>query len=50
MSTAPTQVGVCMSVCLHRYASHGAFKCGPVTSFAIEWLGCLANQGGPIWW
>lgn len=44
------KVGVCMSVCLHRYASHQAFKCGPCTAFAVHVLGCLANQGGALWW
>jgi fatty-acid desaturase len=44
------KVGVCMSVCLHRYASHQAFKCGPCTAFFIHYVGCLANQGGALWW
>jgi len=44
------KIGVCMSVCLHRFAAHGAFKCSPSSSFALGVLGCLANQGGPIWW
>jgi len=44
------RVGVCMSVCLHRYAAHGAFKCGPSVQFVLNLLGCAANQGGPIWW
>ena len=44
------KIGVCMSCCLHRYAAHAAFKCGPYTSLAMGGLGCLANQGGPIWW
>jgi len=44
------KVGVCMSCCLHRYAAHAAFKCGPATNLALGCLGCLANQGGPIWW
>eukprot|EP00908_Phaeocystis_cordata_P005434 Transcript_15910.p1 GENE.Transcript_15910~~Transcript_15910.p1 ORF type:complete len:398 (+),score=97.95 Transcript_15910:94-1194(+) len=39
-----------MSVCLHRYAAHGAFKCGPVTNACLCFFGCLSNQGGPIWW
>jgi len=47
---AITKVNICMSVCLHRYAAHAAFKCGPLTNVAISILGCLANQGGPIWW
>jgi len=44
------KVNICMSVCLHRYASHAAFQCGPVMKYALCLLGCLANQGGPIWW
>lgn len=42
--------GVCMSVCLHRYAAHAAFKCGPGTRLVLNLLGCAAHQGGPIWW
>ena len=44
------KVGVCMSCCLHRYAAHAAFKCGPLTSLVVGCIGCFANQGGPIWW
>lgn len=44
------RVGICMSVCLHRYAAHAAFHCGPHTSVLLGVLGCLANQGGPLWW
>jgi len=44
------KVNICMSVCLHRYAAHAAFKCGPMTNLFMNALGCLANQGGPIWW
>lgn len=44
------KIGVCMSVCLHRYASHQAFKCGPITAFFVHVIGCLANQGGALWW
>jgi fatty-acid desaturase len=47
---AIAKVNICMSVCLHRYAAHAAFKCGPVTHVCLALLGCLANQGGPIWW
>jgi len=50
VAVAITKVNICMSVCLHRYAAHVAFRCGPVTKAAIAVLGCLANQGGPIWW
>lgn len=44
------RVGICMSVCLHRYAAHAAFKCGPLTQLCLNVLGCAAHQGGPIWW
>lgn len=44
------RIGICMSVCLHRYASHAAFKCGSVTRLILNVVGCAANQGGPIWW
>mmetsp|Transcript_25695 Transcript_25695/g.55285 ORF Transcript_25695/g.55285 Transcript_25695/m.55285 type:complete len:321 (-) Transcript_25695:208-1170(-) len=44
------RIGVCMSVCLHRYAAHAAFKCSPPMRFFLHVLGCAANQGGPIWW
>lgn len=47
---AIVKVGVCMSVCLHRYAAHAAFKCGYFTRLFVTVIGCLANQGGPIWW
>lgn len=50
VAIAIAKVNICMSVCLHRYASHAAFKCGPVTRLGVSLLGCLANQGGPIWW
>ena len=44
------RIGICMSVCLHRYAAHAAFKCDDVTRFFLNIVGCAANQGGPIWW
>jgi hypothetical protein len=44
------RTGICMSVCLHRYAAHAAFKCSPVMQYFFNILGCAANQGGPIWW
>ena len=50
VALAICKVNICMSVCLHRYAAHAAFKCGPITSFLLLVLGCLANQGGPLWW
>ena len=50
IALAVFKVGICMSVCLHRYAAHAAFKCGPLTQLFVTVVGCLANQGGPIWW
>jgi fatty-acid desaturase len=47
---ASWKINICMSVCMHRYASHAAFKCGRWTNIGICILGCLANQGGPLWW
>jgi len=31
--------GICMSVCLHRYAAHGAFKCGSGMRLILHVLG-----------
>ena len=50
VALAIVKVNICMSVCLHRYAAHAAFKCGPITNIVMNVIGCLANQGGPIWW
>jgi hypothetical protein len=47
---ASVKINICMSVCMHRYASHKAFKCGPIMNVFLCFLGCLANQGGPLWW
>lgn len=44
------KVAVCMSLCLHRYAAHAAFQCEGATQLACGILGCLAFQGGPLWW
>lgn len=44
------KVAICMSVCLHRYAAHSAFKCSVPLQYILNLLGCAANQGGPIWW
>lgn len=44
------KITICMSICMHRYSSHAAFKCGPITNIALLLLGCVANQGGPLWW
>ncbi len=47
---AITKVNICMSVCYHRYAAHSAFKCGHWMNLIVLAIGCLAWQGGPIWW
>ena len=44
------KVGIPMSICLHRYAAHQAFTCGPVIKWFLLVLSCLAHQGGPLWW
>jgi len=44
------KVNICMSVCYHRFAAHHAFHCGPGMELVLMLLGCLANQGGPLWW
>jgi hypothetical protein len=44
------KVGIPMSICLHRYAAHQAFTCGPVVKWCLLILSCLAHQGGPLWW
>ena len=44
------KLGVCMSVCLHRWAAHGAFSCSYPFAVVLSVLGCLATQGGPVWW
>lgn len=50
ISLTVLRTGVCMSVALHRYAAHAAFRCHKGTSLVLAVLGCLANQGGPLWW
>jgi hypothetical protein len=44
------KVGIPMSICLHRYAAHQAFTCGPIVKWFLLILSCLAHQGGPLWW
>jgi stearoyl-CoA desaturase (Delta-9 desaturase) len=43
-------IGVPMSICLHRYFSHGAFTTSRLVQAMIGVVGCLAYQGGPLWW
>jgi fatty-acid desaturase len=45
------KVAVCSSACLHRYCAHTAYKTdSTIMKVFICIVGCLANQGGPIWW
>lgn len=39
-----------MTVVFHRYAAHAAFRCNFLTNLVLGTVGCLANQGGPLWW
>jgi len=39
-----------MSVCLHRYFAHSAFRTSRGGQFVLGLLGCMAWQKGPIWW
>jgi stearoyl-CoA desaturase (Delta-9 desaturase) len=43
-------IGFGMSMCLHRYFAHGAFKTSRFFQFVLGMLGSLANQGGILWW
>ena len=39
-----------MSVCLHRYCAHRAFKTSRVFQAILVFVGCFAYQGNPLWW
>jgi stearoyl-CoA desaturase (Delta-9 desaturase) len=43
-------VGLGMSMCLHRYFAHGAYKTSRFVQFLIAIIGSLALQGGVLWW
>ena len=43
-------IGIAMSVCLHRYFSHFAFKTTRSFQFVLGVLACMAYQRGPVWW
>lgn len=42
--------GLCMSVCLHRYFAHQAFKTSRFFQAVLACMGCCAFQGSPVWW
>lgn len=43
-------VGIGMSMCLHRYFAHGAFKTSRPVQFVLGIVGALSLQGGVLWW
>jgi stearoyl-CoA desaturase (delta-9 desaturase) len=43
-----TAAGV--EVGFHRYFSHRAFACGPVTRATLAIFGCMAAEGPPLFW
>eukprot|EP00798_Chlamydomonas_sp_ICE-L_P032117 gene32117-16635_t len=43
-------IGVPMSVCLHRYFSHQAFKTTRAFQFVLGVVACFGFQNGPLWW
>lgn len=43
-------IGFAMSVCLHRYFAHAAFRTSRPFQFLLGICGCLAFQGDPLWW
>jgi len=48
--SAVALIGGPMSVCLHRYFAHTAFKTSRPMQFLLGVVACLANQKGPVWW
>lgn len=42
--------GLGVTVGLHRYFSHRAFKTSRVVQFLLACAGCTALQRGPLWW
>ena len=43
-------IGGCMSVCLHRFCAHRAFRTSRIVQAILVVGGCFAYQGNPIWW
>ena len=43
-------VGFGVTVGLHRYFSHRAFKTSRWFQFVLGWVGTAAGQRGPLWW
>jgi len=42
--------GTCMTVCMHRYFAHSAFRTSRAFQLVLAVMGCLCYQGSPIWW
>ena len=43
-------VGIGMSMCLHRYFAHGAFRTSRVFQFILACISAMSLQGGALWW
>lgn len=43
-------IGFPMSICLHRFFAHSAFKTSRPVQFILCVVACLAWQKGPLWW
>lgn len=43
-------LGFSMSVCLHRYFAHSAFRTYRCIGCLLGLASCMAYQNGPIWW
>jgi len=43
-------IGGPMSICLHRYFGHSAFRTTRPFQFVLGLVSCLAWQRGPLWW
>ena len=43
-------VGVGMSICLHRYFAHSAFKTSRPVQFILGFVAAMSLQGGCLWW
>lgn len=48
--TGTSLIGICMSVCLHRYFAHNAFSTSRPVRVLLAMLAAYAYQGGHLWW
>ena len=42
--------GIGLSICLHRYFAHTAFKTSRIFQFVLGFLGTITNHGPILWW